>query len=231
LKLIICEGETVNRNRLIEALFKILLWMTAIIINIMYMTGAFEALPDRSEALIITADVSIVVILLWFMPSSMAERKVKKGIKYLDRDNDKAVRYLEGYLDSKMLTFDERKNALRILGVAHHKRGDDEAAINCLNQALEGNYQDNDLKVEILGAMGVIYSEAGEYQKAADCFDRTFEIIFAMSKANIDKAIFVQVINTYIKTGQKEKALMIYDRLLMIRGFKRDKRVEELLDI
>ncbi len=171
-----------NRNRLIEALFKILLWMTAIIINIMYMTGAFEALPDRSEALIITADVSIVVILLWFMPSSMAERKVKKGIKYLDRDNDKAVRYLEGYLDSKMLTFDERKNALRILGVAHHKRGDDEAAINCLNQALEGNYQDNDLKVEYW-ENGVLF-RGGEYQKAEMLKD--FKYI-CMSKAILQR--------------------------------------------
>ena len=225
------EGEKVNRKRLIEAFAKIFLWVVAIIINIMYISGLFEHLPEELKRFIITGDVSMVVILLWFMPSTMAERRLKKGLEYLDRDNDKAVRYIEAYLDSKMLTLNERKHALRVLGVAHHKRGDDAAAIKCLTMALEGNYKDNDLKVEILGAMGVIYSESGEFQKAAECFDRTFEIMFAMSKANIDKAIFIQVINTYIKTGQKEKALMIYDRLLMIQGFTRDKRVEEILGI
>lgn len=220
-----------NRNRMIEAFLKVLLWIVVVTINIMYITGFFESLPARLQTLIITVDVSMVIILLWFMPSSIIERRLNRGLKYMDRDNDKAVRYLERYLDSKMLTLSEEKNALRILGVAHHKRGDDESAISCLSQALEGNYRDNDLKVEILGAMGVIHAEAGEYQKATDCFDRTFEIIFAISKANIDKAILFQVINTYIKAGQEEKAHMIYDRLLMIQEFKRDKRVEELLGL
>ena len=225
------EGEKMNRKRLIEAFFKIFLWVVVIIINIMYISGLFEHLAEESKTFIITGDVSMVVILLWFMPSTMAERRLKKGLEYLDRDNDKAVRYIEAYLDSKMLTLNERQHALRVLGVTHNTRGDDAAAIKCLTMALEGNYKDNDLKVEILGAMGIIYSESGEFQKAAECFDRTFEIMFAMSKANIDKAIFIQVINTYIKTGQKEKALMIYDRLLMIQGFARDKRVEEILGI
>ena len=225
------EGEKVNRKRLIEAFCKDFSMGGCNIINIMYISGLFEHLPEELKRFIITGDVSMVVILLWFMPSTMAERRLKKGLEYLDRDNDKAVRYIEAYLDSKLLTLNERKHALRVLGVAHHKRGDDAAAIKCLTMALEGNYKDNDLKVEILGAMGIIYSESGEFQKAAECFDRTFEIMFAMSKANIDKAIFIQVINTYIKTGQKEKALMIYDRLLMIQGFTRDKRVEEILGI
>lgn len=220
-----------NRYRIIEAFFKIFLWIAVIIIDIMYIAKVFEPLSDWLETLIISLDVSAAVILLWFMPSSRAERRLKKGLKYLDRDNDKATRYIEGYLNSKMLTDNEKKNAMRILGVAHHKRGDDESAINYLNQALEGNYKDNDLKVEILGAMGIIYSESGEYQKAAEYFDRTFDIIFATSKANIINTTLIQVVNTYIKAGKKEKAVLIYDRLLMISGFKRDKTVEELLDI
>jgi tetratricopeptide (TPR) repeat protein len=165
------------------------------------------------------------------MPSTMLQKKLNKGLKYLDKDNDKAVQYFEDYLDSKMLTEDERKTALRILGVAHHKRGNDEGAIQYLNKALEGHNEDNDLKVEILGAMGIIYSESGEYQKAVELFDKTFDLIFAMSKAHIDKTTLMQVINAYIEVGQKEKAVLIYDRLLMIRGFKRDTRVEELLGI
>lgn len=220
-----------NRNRIIEALFRVFLWITVIIINIMYISGFFEDLPDKTKTLLITADLSIVIILLWFMPSTMAERKLKKGLKYLDRDNDKAVGYIEAYLDSSMLTSNERKHTMRILGVAHHKRGDDEAALKCLKQALEGNDQDNELKAETLGAMGIIHSESGEYQKAADCFDRAFEIMFSMSRANIDRAVFLQVINTYIKAGQYEKALMIYERLMLIQGFTRDKRVEKLLGI
>ena len=220
-----------NRYRLIEAFFKIFLWIAVIIIDIMYIAKFFEPLPDWLETLIISLDMSAAVILLWFMPSSITERRLNKGLKYLDRDNDKAAKYIEGYLNSKLLTDSESKNAMRILGVAHHKRGDDEAAINYLKQALEGNYKDNDLKVEILGALGIIYSESGEYQKAVEYFDKTFDIIFAISKANIDKATLIQVVNTYIKAGQEEKAVLIYDRLLMIRGFKRDKMVEELLGI
>lgn len=220
-----------NRYRLIEAIIKVLLWIAVIIIYIMYISKVFEPLPDRLETLILSLDVSASVILSWFMPSSMADRKLNKGLKYLDKDSDKAAMYLQEYLESKTLSDSDRKNALRILGVAHHKRGDDEGAIICLKHALEGTDKDNDLKVEILGAMGIIYSESGEYQKAVEHFDRTFNIIFSMSKAHIDKAVLIQVINTYIKAGQKEKAIMLYDRLLMIRGFKRDKRVEELLDI
>ena len=217
-----------NGYRLFEAFAKILLWIIVVAINIMYFTGFFASLPDRLQTFIITADISMIIILLWFMPSSIAARRLKKGIEHLDKDSDKAVRYIESYLDSRMLTVNERKHTLRILGVAHHRRGDDAAAISYLSQALEGNCRDNDLKIEILGAMGIIYAETGEFQKAVDCFDRTFEIIFSISKANIDKAILFQVINAYINTGQKDKALRIYDRLLMINGFKRDKRVEEV---
>lgn len=220
-----------NRYRLIEALIKIFLWVAVIIIYIMYITHIFEPLPDSLETFIISLDVSLAVILSWFMPSSMLDRKLYKGLKYLDKDSDKAVRYLQEYLDSKMLSDSDRKNALRILGIAHHKRGDDEGAIRCLNQALEGHDKDNDLKVEILGAMGIIYSESGEYQKAVEHFDKTFDVMFAMSKAHIDKTVMILVMSTYIKAGQKEKAQLIYDRLMMIRGFRRDKRVEELLDI
>lgn len=219
-----------NRYRLIEVFVKIFLWIAVILIYIMHLAGIFEALPDRLETLIISLDLSAAVILLWFMPSAMAERKLKKGLKYLEKDSDKAVRCFEEYLDSKMHTEIERKNALRILGIAHHKRGDDKNAIHCLNQALEGQEKDNDLKVEILGAMGIIFSEAGEYQKAVEHFDRAFEIIFSMSRAYIDKNVLVQVMYTYIKAGQKEKAAAIYDRLLMIRGFKRDRRLEKLLN-
>ena len=220
-----------NRYRIIEAFFKVFLWIAVIVIYIMYLAKYFETLPDRLETLIISVDISAAVILSWFMPTSMAERRLNKGLKYLDKDNDKAARYFEGYLDTKTLTDSERMNALRILGVAHHKRGDDEAAISCLNRALLGRDKDNDLKVEILGAMGIIYSESGEYQKAVELFDKTFDIIFAISKAHIDKDIMIQVVNAYIEAGQKNKAVLIYDRLLMIRGFKRDKRVEDLLGI
>lgn len=220
-----------TRYKLIEAFVKIFLWIAVIIIYVMYFSEVMRPLPDGLETAIITVALSLTLILIWFMPSSIADRKVNKGLKYLDRDNDKAVRYFEDYLDSKMLSESERKNTLRIMGVTHHKRGDDEEAIRCLNQALEGHDGDNDLKVEILGAMGMIYSESGEYQKAVEHFDRTFDIIFAMSKAHIDKAALVLAVNTYIKAGKKEKAVMIYDRLLMIQGFRRDRRVEELLDI
>ncbi|KUO69230.1 MAG: hypothetical protein APF77_03120 [Clostridia bacterium BRH_c25] len=219
------------RYRLIEVFVRIFLWIVVFIINILYFARMMESFPDWLETLLITAGLSIPVILVWFMPSSMAARKVNTGLRYLDKDNDKAVRYFEKYLESKMLTDSERKNALRILGVAHHKRGDDEEAIRCLNQALEGQDRDNDLKVEIMGAIGIIYSESGEYEKAVEYFDKTFDIIFSMSKAHIDKSILIQVVNAYIRADNKEKAVMIYDRLLMIRGFKRDKRVEELLGI
>lgn len=220
-----------NKYKLIEAFSKVFLWVAVIVIYIMYIKRIFEPLPDRLETLIISADMSAAVILSWFMPSTMAERRLNKGLKYLDKDNDKAARYFEEYLDSKTLTESDRKNALRILGVAHHKRGDNERAISCLNQALQGHDKDNDLKVEILGSMGIIYSESGDYQKAVEYFDKTFDIIFAMSKAHIDKGTMLQVVNTYIEAGQKDKAVMIYDRLLLIRGFKRDKKVEELLGI
>ncbi len=223
--------EIVNRYRLIELFIEIILWVLVIVIFILKQMDVLELLPDYLEALILALGLSLVVILTWFMPSSMIQKKLDKALKYLDKDNDKAAHYLEDYLDSKMLTENERKTALRILGVAHHKRGDDEGAIHYLNKALEGHDEDNDLKVEILGAMGIIYYESGEYQKAVEQFNKTFDIIFAMSKAHIDKTTLVQVINAYIEAGQKEKAVLIYDRLLMIRGFKRDMRVEELLGI
>jgi tetratricopeptide (TPR) repeat protein len=225
------KGENVNKYRLIEFFSKVVLWIIVATLYMLHRLEVFEPLPDYIETLIYALDLSIAIILLFFMPSSMAEKKLNKGLKYLDKDNDKAAHYLEEYLDSRMLTDSERKTAMRILGVAHHKRGDDEGAIHYLNKALEGHSRDNDLKVEILGAMGIIYSESGEYQKAVEQFDKTFEILFAMSKAHIDKTILMQVINTYIKAGQKEKAVIIYDRLLLIRGFKRDTRVEELLGI
>ena len=72
------EGEKMNRKRLIEAFFKIFLWVVVIIINIMYISGLFEHLAEESKTFIITGDVSMVVILLWFMPSTMAERRLKK---------------------------------------------------------------------------------------------------------------------------------------------------------
>jgi len=221
----------VNRYKLIEAFFKVFLWIVVIIVYIMYIAGAFNYLTDSLRTFVISAELSATVILLWFMPSAMAERRLVKGVKYLDKDNDKAARYFKEYLGSKTLTDSDRNNALRILGIAHHKRGDDESAIRCLNQALQGYDKDNELKVEILGAMGIIHSELGEYQKAVEYFDKTFEIIFAISKAHIDKESMIQVANTYIKVNKKEQAVMIYDRLLMIQGFKRDKRVEELLGI
>lgn len=220
-----------TRYRIIEAFIRIILWIAVLAIGILYFTEALEPLPDWLETLIITAGLSLTVILLWFMPSAIADRKVSKGLKYLDKDNDKAARYFEDYLDSRLLSESERKNTLRILGVVHHKRGNDEEAIRCLTQALEGHGRDNDLKVEILGAMGMIYSESGEYQKAVEHFDRTFDVIFSMSRAHIDKTALFLAVNTYIKAGRKEEALIIYDRLLMIHGFKRDKRVEELLGI
>jgi tetratricopeptide (TPR) repeat protein len=193
--------------------------------------GVFERFPNYIEMLIYALDLSLALILLFFMPSAMTEKKLRKGLQYLDKDNDKAAQYLEEYLESNMITDNERKSALRILGVAHHKRGDDKGAIRCLRDALEGQEKDNDVKAEILGAMGIVYSESGEYQKAVEYFDKTFEVLFSMSKAHIDKTILVQVVSTYIKAGQKEKAIMIYDRLIMISGFKRDKKVEELLGI
>jgi tetratricopeptide (TPR) repeat protein len=225
------KGEIVNRYRVIELLIKILLWVLVVIIFIMRQMDIFEALPENLQTLIFALNLSIIVILIFFMPSTMVQKKLNKGLKYLDKDNDKAAHYLEEYLDSRMLSASERKTALRILGVAHHKRGDDQGAIHYLSKALEGHGEDNDLKVEILGAMGIIYSESGEYQKAVEHFDRTFDLIFAMSKAHIDKTILIQVIKAYIEAGQKEKAVLIYDRLLMIRGFKRDIKVEELLGI
>ncbi|HYF83206.1 MAG TPA: tetratricopeptide repeat protein [Clostridia bacterium] len=225
------KGEIVNRYRLIELFVKIILWILVIAIFILKQMDVFESLPDYLETLVLALDLSAAVILSWFMPSSISERKFNKGLKLIDKDNDKAVLYLEDYLDSKTLSDIDRRHVLRILGVAKHKKGDDEGAIRCLNQALEGQDRDNDLKVEILGSMGIIYSESGEYQKAVEHFDRSFDIIFALSKAHIDKTILMQVINAYIKAGQKEKAVLIYDRLLMIRGFKRDARVEELLGI
>jgi len=221
----------VNNYRLIEFFIKIVLWIIVIVVFIMETSGMFEALPGYIQTLILVLDLSIAVILSAFMPSAMADRKFNKGLKLLDKDNDKAAKYLKEYLDSNTLSDIDRKHALRILGVAHHKRGDDVKAIECLNEALEGQERDNDLKVEILGAMGIIYSESGEYQKAVEQFDKTFEIIFAMSKAHIDRSIMRQVVSTYIEAGQKEKAILIYDRLQMIRGFKRDKKIEELLGI
>ncbi len=223
--------EAVNKYRLIEFLTKILLWIIVVIIFIIQGTDAFKLLPEYLRTMILVLDLSTAVILSGFMPSSMADRKFYKAIKLLDKDNDKAVQYLEEYLESKTLSDNDRQNVLRILGIAHHKRGDGEKAIGCLNLALQGYDKDDDLKVEILGAMGMIFSELGEYQKAVERFDRAFEIIFARSKAYIDKAVLMLVMNTYIKAGQKEKAVTIYDRLMMIRGYKRDKRVEELLDI
>lgn len=225
------KDENISKYRLLEFFIKLLLWAAVIIIYIMQSTGMFESLPGYLQTMIRVLDISTAVILAAFMPSSMADRKFNKALKLLDKDNDKAARYLEEYLESKMLSENDRKHGLRILGVAHHKRGDDEKAIQSLKQALEGQEKDNDLKVEILGSMGIIYSESGEYKKAVEHFDKSFEIIFSMSRAQIDKSILTQVINTYIKAGEQEKAVMIYDRLLMIRGFKRDKRVEELLGI
>jgi len=210
---------------------KVFLWIGVIVINILYLSKFFESLPDNLETLIISLDLSAAIILLWFMPSSIAERRLLKGLNYLDKNNDKASLYIERYINSKMLTDSERKNAFRILGVAHHKRGDDKEAIHCLKQALIGIDKDNEQKIEIMGALGIIYSEAGEYQKSVEYFERTFDIIFSISKANIDDNTLIQVVNTYIKAGQKEKAVQIYDRLMMIRGFKGNKMAEELLDI
>ncbi len=220
-----------NSYKLIEVFAKIIMWIIVIAINGLYFSDAMKSLPERLELFIITIGYSMVVILLWFMPSSIAERKAYKGLKYIDRDNDRAAGYFEAYLASKLLSVNERKNALRIMGVIHHKRGDDEKAIDCLEEALECHDKDNDLKVEILGAMGMIYSESGEYQKAVEHFDKTFEVIFSMSKAQIDKAALLLAVDTYIKAGRREAAVNIYDRLLLIHGFKRDKRVEELLGI
>lgn len=220
-----------NRYRLIEALTKITLWISAIIVFLLDATGLIDKLSGSLKVIIRTIGSSMIIIAAFFMPSKMAYRKLEKGLKWLDKDNDKAARYLGEYLDSGMLTDIERRNGLRILGVAQHKRGDDEEAVRCLKEALDGQYKDNDLKVEILGAMGMIYSESGEYQKAVEHFDRTFEIIFEMSRAHIDKAALILAFNTYIKAGKKEKAIMIYDRLLMLQGFKRDKKIEELLNI
>jgi tetratricopeptide (TPR) repeat protein len=223
--------EVVNKYRFYEFLIKMFLWIIVVIIFIMRSTAAFSSLPEYLQTLILVLDLSTAVILSGFMPTSMADRKFNKALKLLDKDNDKAVRYLEEYLDSKTLSDNDRQNVLRILGVAHHKRGDDEEAIRCLNLALEGCDKDNNLKVEILGTIGIVCSESGKYQIAAEHFDRAFEIIFATSKAHISKDVLIQVVDTYIKAGQKEKAVRIYDRLMMIRGYKRDKRVEELLDI
>lgn len=225
------KDEYVSKYRLLEFFIKILLWLIVIVVFILQSTGMFESMPGYLQTFIRVLDISTAVILAYFTPSAMADRKFNKALRLLDKDNDRAALYLEEYLDSRMISENDRKHALRILGVAHHKRGDDEKAINCLNKALEEQEKDNDLKVEILGAMGIIYSESGNYQKAVEQFDKTFEVIFSISKAHIDKSILMQVINTYIKAGQKEKAIMIYDRLLMIRGFKRDRRVEELLGI
>lgn len=225
------NDEYISKYRLLEFFIKIFLWVIVIAVFILQKAGVFDALPAYLQTLIRVLDISSAVILSAFMPSAMADRKFNKALKLLDKDTDKAAQYLEEYLDSKMLSENDRKQALRILGVAHHKRGDDEKAIRCLSQALVEQERDNDLKVEILGAMGIIYSESGNYQKAVEQFDKTFEIIFAISKAHIDKSILMQVIDTYIKAGQKEKAVIIYDRLLMIRGFKRDERIEELLGI
>ncbi len=218
-----------SRYRLIEALIKVVLWIITFTVLILYIAGVFEDFSEKLQTFILALDFSLAVIVLWFMPSAMADRKLNKGLKHLDRDNDKAARYIKEYFNSRTLSETEKVNALRILGVAHHKRGDDEEAVKCLNKALEGHEKDNDLKVEILGAIGMIYSESGEYQKAIEQYDKTFDVIFSMSKAHIDKAAMMLVVHTYIKAGQRDKISHIYDRLLMIRGFNGDKRIEALL--
>lgn len=220
-----------NRYRLAEILVKMLLWVIVLVINALYFSEAIESFPDWLETILITLGLSMIVILEWFMPSKMAGRKFNKGLRYMDRDNDKAVRYLEDYLDSRLLTQGERSNTLRILGVAYHKKGDTDKAINSLKQALPGFERDNDQKIEVLGAIGMVYSETGDYQKAVEHFNKTFEIIFSLSRAHIDKAALFLAVNTYIKAGKKAEAVAIYDRLLMIHGFKRDKGIEELLGI
>jgi len=218
-----------NRYRLFEAFAKVVMWVVVLTINILYFSEIIKTFPGWVQTVLITLGLSLFVILEFFMPTKLTERKFERGLKYIDKDNDKAVRYLEDYLESSLLDRSERSNTLRILGVAYQKKGDTDKAISSLNESLLGFERDNEQKIEVLGAMGIVYSEAGEYQKAVEHFDRTFELIFSLSKAHIDKAALLLAMNAYIMAGRKEKAVEIYDRLLMIHGFKRDKRVEELL--
>lgn len=220
-----------NKNRLYEALAKAIMWTIVFIINILYFSEIMRSFPGWLQTALITLGLSLFVILEFFMPTKLAERKFEKGLKYMDKDNDKAVRYLEDYLETGMLNRSERSNTLRILGVAYQKQGDTEKAIISLKESLMGFERDNEQKIEVLGAMGIVYSEAGEYQKAVEHFDKTFELVFSLSKAHIDKAALLLAMNAYIMAGKRAKAVEIYDRLLMIHGFKRDKSVEELLQI
>lgn len=220
-----------DKKRLYEALAKVVMWIIVLTINILYFSEIMKSFPGWLQTALITLGLSLFIILEFFMPTKLAERKLEKGLKYMDKDNDKAVRYLEDYLETGMLNRSERSNTLRILGVAYQKQGDTDKAINSLKESLMGFERDNEQKIEVLGAMGIVYSEAGEYQKAVEHFDRTFELIFALSKAHIDKAALLLAMNAYIMAGKKAKAVEIYDRLLMIHGFKRDERVEELLHI
>lgn len=220
-----------SKYKLLEALAKVIMWVAVLVINILYFSETMRSFPGWLQNVLIALGLSLFVILEFFMPSRLAEKKFDKGLKYIDKDNDKAVRYLEEYLESTLLNRNDRSNTLRILGVAYHKKGDTDKAISSLKEALLGFEKNNEQKIEVLGAMGMVYSEAGEYQKAVEHFDKTFELIFSLSKAHIDKAALFLAVNTYIMAGKKEKAAEIYDRLLMIHGFKRDKRVEELLQI
>lgn len=220
-----------NRNRFYEALAKAIMWIAVLTISILYFSEIMKTFPGWLQTALVTIGWSMFVILEFFMPTRLAGRKFDKGLKYLDKDNDKAVRYLEDYLGTGLLDISERSNTLRILGVAYQKKGDTDKAIDSLKESLLGFERDSEQKIEVLGAMGIVYSEAGEYQKAVEHFDRTFELIFSLSKAHIDKAALLLAMNAYIMAGKSEKAVDIYDRLLMIHGFKRDRRVEELLQI
>lgn len=223
------KDENISKYRLYEFFIKILLWAIVICILILEYLGAFDSLPGYQQNLILALALSTGVILTYFMPSKIADRYFEKAMKHIDKDPDKAIEYLEEYISSRTISDNERKHALRVLGVTHFQKGDYSKAIEILKQVLESHGKDNELKVEVLGVLGIIYSEAGDYQQAVEYFDRTFEVIFSISKAYIDKNILFQVMNTYIKAGQQERARLIYDRLLMIRGFRRNKRIEELL--
>ncbi|MGE5630408.1 MAG: tetratricopeptide repeat protein [Caulobacteraceae bacterium] len=165
------KGESVNGQRRIELIIKILLWVIVVAVSLIQRSDSFEALPQYMKIFIFLFDIALSIMLIWFMPSSKADRTLKRGLKYLDKDSDKAVRYLNAYLDSEMLTDLEIVAGLRILGIANHKRGDNEKAIQYLEAALEEQEKDNDTKVELLGAIGIVYSESGEYKKAVEYFD------------------------------------------------------------
>lgn len=169
-------------------------------------------------------------------PEEKFESKLNKAEKL--KDKRKAIGLLVDALKMKHIAKEDKIFALENIAKLYWEIGEAQKscyyynlAINALQSDLKCSTVSEIEKLEITGKLAVYSFEAKNYECAAHYLDEAISIGMYNKKFFLDSNVLMYMVKIYIADHQKDKARKYYDIFLSRKKCKRNKQVEELLDL